>query len=48
MIRSVAQFLTSGAQPWALIAYDVLSYEEQPTDYAPLLAARQEAARGSR
>jgi hypothetical protein len=45
-IRPVAQFWTSSAQPWALIKDDVLSYEEQPADYAPLLAAWQAASKG--
>ncbi|MBV8456955.1 MAG: GFA family protein [Acetobacteraceae bacterium] len=45
-IRPVAQFWTSSAQPWALIKDDVLSYAEQPTDYAPLLAAWQAVAKG--
>lgn len=38
-IRPVAQIWTSSAQPWAVIADNILSYEEQPTDIAPLLAA---------
>ncbi|MGA3403784.1 MAG: GFA family protein [Acetobacteraceae bacterium] len=38
-IRPVAQFWTDSAQPWALITDNILSYAEQPTDYAPLLAA---------
>jgi hypothetical protein len=38
-IRPIAQFWTSSAQPWALVKEDILSYPEQPTDYAPLLAA---------
>ena len=45
-IRPVAQFWTSSAQPWALLANDVLSYTEQPTDYAPLLAAWRAASKG--
>ena len=45
-LRPVAQFWTSSAQPWALIKDDVLSYAEQPTDYAPLLAAWQAASKG--
>jgi hypothetical protein len=40
-LRPVAQFWTSSAQPWALITNGILSYDEQPTDYAPLLAAWQ-------
>jgi hypothetical protein len=47
-LRPVAQFWTSSAQPWALIADEVLSYEEQPTDYAPMLAAWQTAIKGDR
>jgi hypothetical protein len=47
-LRPVAQFWTSSAQPWALLKDDVLSYAEQPTDYAPLLAAWQAIAGGSR
>ena len=38
-IRPVAQFWTSSAQPWAVVQSDILSYAEQPTDLAPLLAA---------
>ena len=38
-LRPVAQFWTSSAQPWALVRDDILSYAEQPTDFAPLLAA---------
>jgi len=45
-LRPVAQFWTSSAQSWALIKDDVLSYAEQPVDYAPLLAAWQAAAKG--
>ena len=45
-IRPVAQFWTSSAQSWALIKDDVLSYAEQPADYAPLLAAWQAVAMG--
>jgi hypothetical protein len=45
-IRPVAQIWTSSAQPWALVRDDILSYAEQPTDFAPLLAAwREEQAR---
>lgn len=38
-IRPVAQFWTDSAQPWAVVTRDILSYPEQPTDYAPLFAA---------
>jgi hypothetical protein len=38
-IRPVAQFWTDSAQPWALVAGNILSYAEQPSDYEPLLAA---------
>jgi hypothetical protein len=38
-IRPVAQFWTESAQPWALVADDILSYPQQPADFAPLLAA---------
>jgi hypothetical protein len=44
--RPVAQFWTSSAQPWALLKDNVLSYAEQPADYAPLLAAWQAASQG--
>jgi hypothetical protein len=47
-LRPVAQFWTTSAQPWALIADEVLSYEEQPTDYAAMLAAWQAASKGDR
>jgi len=42
-VRPVAQFWTSSAQPWAVVADDILSYAEQPTDFAPVLAAWREA-----
>ena len=46
-IRPVAQFWTTSAQPWAVVQSDILSYDEQPSDYAPLLAAwRGTLARG--
>lgn len=38
-IRPVAQIWTSSAQPWALVPDNILSFEEQPTDFAELLAA---------
>jgi hypothetical protein len=41
-IRPVAQIWTSSAQRWAIVA-DILSYEEQPTDFGPILAAWQGA-----
>lgn len=44
MIRPVAQIWTGSAQPWALVSDGILSYVEQPTDYAPLLAAWKAAA----
>lgn len=47
-LRPVAQFWTVSAQPWALITNDVLSYAEQPADYAPMLAAWQAAHKGAR
>lgn len=37
-IAPVAQFWTASAQPWA-IQHCILSYEEQPTDFRPLLDA---------
>ena len=46
-IAPVAQIWTSSAQAWA-VQPDLLSYAEQPGDYAPLLAAwrvRQEGTR---
>ena len=43
-LRPVAQFWTSSAQAWAIVDHDILSYEEQPTDYAPMLAAWKTAA----
>ncbi len=43
-IRPVAQFWTSSAQPWAIIDGDILSYEEQPADFGPLIAAWRKAA----
>jgi hypothetical protein len=44
-LRPVAQFWTSSAQAWAIVEHGILSYEEQPTDYAPLLEAWKNAAR---
>lgn len=41
-LRPVAQIWTSSAQPWALVKEDILSYEGQPEDYAPLMAAWRE------
>ena len=38
-IRPVAQFWTSSAQPWAVVRDDILTYAEQSSDPAPLLAA---------
>src|SRR5215212_5742328 len=38
-ISPVAQFWTESAQTWALVTDHILSYPQQPTDYAPLLAA---------
>jgi hypothetical protein len=38
-IRPVAQIWTESAQPWAIVQNDILSYAEQPSDYAPLRAA---------
>jgi hypothetical protein len=37
--RPVAQFWTESAQPWAVVAEDILSYPQQPTDFAPVLVA---------
>jgi hypothetical protein len=38
-IAPVAQIWTESAQPWAVVADDILSYPQQPTDFAPMLAA---------
>ena len=38
-ITPVAQIWTESAQPWAVVADDILSYPQQPTDFAPMLAA---------
>jgi hypothetical protein len=40
-LAPVAQFWTSSAQAWA-IQPDLLSYAEQPDDFAPLLVAWRE------
>jgi hypothetical protein len=45
-LRLVAQFWTSSAQPWALTTDNVLSYDEQPADYASLLVAWQASSKG--
>jgi len=37
-VRPAAQMWTSSAQPWAIVP-GILSYEEQPTDFTPVLAA---------
>ena len=37
-VRPVAQFWTSSAQPWAIVP-GILTYDEQPTDPEPMLAA---------
>ena len=37
-VRPVAQFWVSSAQPWA-IAPDILTYDQQPNDPAPMIAA---------
>jgi len=39
-VRPVAQFWVSSAQPWA-VAPGILTYDEQPTDPGPMLAAWQ-------
>jgi len=38
-VRPAAQIWTSSAQPWALVSGDILSFEEQPADFGPILAA---------
>lgn len=38
-LRPVAQIWTSSAQPWALVRDNIVSYEEQPTDFAAAFAA---------
>jgi len=43
-LRPVAQLWTSSAQPWA-VQSDMLSYEEQPADFTPMVAAWAERAR---
>lgn len=40
-LRPVAQLWTSSAQPWA-IQSDMLSYAEQPADFASMIAAWRE------
>lgn len=44
-VRPAAQFWTSSAQPWAIVA-GILSYEEQPkpTDYADMVSAWEKLA----
>jgi hypothetical protein len=37
-VRPVAQFWATSAQPWALVP-DILTYDQQPTDPTPMLAA---------
>ena len=37
-VRPVAQFWVTSAQPWAVVP-DILTYDEQPTDSGPMLAA---------
>lgn len=43
-LRPVAQIWTSSAQPWALVRDNILSFEEQPTDFAAALAASKKVA----
>jgi hypothetical protein len=38
-VRPAAQIWASSAQPWALVSGDILSFEEQPADFGPILAA---------
>ena len=44
-VRPVAQMWISSAQPWALVSDDILSFEEQPADFGPILAAWAERAK---
>jgi hypothetical protein len=43
-IRPVAQFWTESAQPWALVRDNILSFPQQPSDFALLLAAWKQKA----
>ena len=43
-LRPAAQIWTSSAQPWALVRDNIVSYEEQPTDFAAVLAASKKVA----
>jgi len=43
-LRPAAQIWTSSAQPWALVRDNIISYEEQPTDFAAVLAASKKVA----
>ena len=43
-LRPIAQIWTSSAQPWALVRDDIVSYEEQPTDFAAAFAAAKKLA----
>jgi hypothetical protein len=42
-LRPVVQIWVSSAQPWA-VQTDMLSYDEQPADFTPYIAARRERA----
>ena len=42
-VRPVAQMWVSSAQPWAIVP-GILTYEEQPTDFAAVLAAGRRSA----
>jgi hypothetical protein len=43
-LRPVAQIWTSSAQTWALVRDNIISYEEQPTDFAAAFAAAKKLA----
>ena len=43
-LRPVAQIWTSSAQPWALVRDNIVSFEEQPTDFAAAFAAAKKLA----
>lgn len=38
-VRPVAAFYMGSAQPWTVFADDVLTYETQPADFMPVIAA---------
>lgn len=45
-VRPVAAFWTKSAQSWTALPADTLTYETQPTDFAPVMKAWRDWIRG--